>query len=135
MQNFLKFGLLLIIAVTFSSNAFSQSEKTYNSGTIYWGTFDMENQDIVGDMKKYADIIQLKRIDYDYFVYAKDSKGNFRVKYSKINNEPNVENKYVDEDGVEYLINEKNDTIYILCLKPLPNMSNKYMILKITDVF
>lgn len=122
--------------VSLSTLAFSQSEKIYNSGTIYWGAFDVDKQDIIEEMTKYADVIQLKRIDYDYYLYAKDKSGKkFRSKYSKIYNEPNVKNKYIDENGVEYLINENGNTLYILCLKPLPNVNNKFMILKITNVY
>lgn len=129
-------NLLLLIILSLSTLVYSQSEKNYDSGEVYWGAFDIDKQDIVGEMTKYADVIQLKRVDYDYYVYAKDTNGkNFRSKFSKINNEPKVNNKYIDENGTEYLIDERGNNLFILCLKPLPNVENKFMILKITNIY
>lgn len=121
--------LIVLLLLGFSINIHAQSEKKFSSGTIFWGVFDTNSKDIVGNLSKYADVIELKRIDYDYYVYAKDKNGElFRTKYSK------VSNRYIDETGTDYLINEQGNTIYILCLKPLHNMPDRFMILKITDV-
>ncbi len=122
--------IIVIMLLAFNVSALAQSEKKFNSGTILWGAFDSNTKDIVGNLSKYADVIELKRIDNDYYVYARDLKGRlFRTKYSKVNN------KYIDETGIEYLISEQGNNIHILCLKPLPNMSNRFMIMKITDIY
>lgn|GEM_PF-4451540 len=118
--------LLVLIMFVISSIVFSQSQKVFSSGDIYWGAYDLSKNDIVGSLEYYAKVTQIKLIDNDYFIYAIDRKGkNFRSKFSKINS--NVDNKYIDETGTEYLIESSGNTLYILCLKPLPNINDKVM--------
>ncbi len=120
---------LLLVFALISIFGFSQVSKTYTSGIVYWGVFDAEKKYIVGKLEKESEILTLKKIDFDYFVYSIDAKGSkSRSKYTRINNE------YFDEFGEKYLIEEKDNSIFLLCLKELPNYTNKFMILKITDL-
>ncbi len=127
--------LFTLILTSLSISLFAQIEKTYNHGTIFWGTFDSEKQNVIGELEKYADILQLKKVDYDYYIYAIGIKGEkFRFKFSKIR-DFEMNNKYIDETGAEYLIHERGNTLLMICLKPLPNMVNKFMMLKIVDIY
>ena len=45
-----------------------------------------------------------------------------------------VEDFYVDEFGMKYLINEKDGSYFILSLKEIPNQKEKFSVLKITDL-
>lgn len=132
MKTFIKSALVLSLLML-SISVFSQTQKVLENGTIYWGAFDMDKLQLVdGSLEKNADLIQLKIVDDDYFVYYQDLEGKkFRSKFSKIVNEENSFNKYLDEYQNEYYIFESGKNLYLINLKPLPRMRNKYMMLVI----
>ncbi|MDV3739005.1 hypothetical protein CMU11_18085 [Elizabethkingia anophelis] len=125
--------IILIILFISPILLFSQSHKSFNSGVIYWGAFDANKmKPVEGSLEKYADLIQLKMVDTDYYVYARDKQSKeFRVKFSKIVNNEDSFNKYLDEDGNSYYIFNQSKGLSIISLKELPNMKNKYMMLVI----
>ena len=107
---------------------YSQKSKTYNSGTVYWGAFDTNINDFASPLEKDSQILEFKIIDNDYYLYTIKNGKKSRMKLSYINGE------YVDEFGIKYLVNEKDNSYYLFCLKELPNHKGKFLVLKVTDL-
>lgn len=125
----------IIIAFTLitSISIYAQSEKIYNHGKIYWGTFDGDKGELVGNLDFHADIIQIKLVDTDYFIYAKDIEGkNFKSKFARVGNKKDV---FMDDSGKEYMIFPEKNSINILCLKPLVKGKNLLLMMQIKDVY
>ncbi|ODM55190.1 hypothetical protein [Elizabethkingia meningoseptica] len=125
----------MILTILFFSPIllFSQSYKSFNSGVIYWGSFDADTMKPVdGSLEKYADLIQLKMVDNDYYIYARDKQSKkIRFKFSKTVSSEDSFSKYLDEDGNSYYIFDQSKGLSIISLKKLPNMKNKHMMLVI----
>lgn len=133
MKNFCLIPTITILSFFVSHVAYCQSSKTFSSGIIYRGAFDIEKEKVIDEMEIYAYITQLKMVDYDYFIYAKDKKGeNFSIKFSKINDDSNINNIYIDAYGNEYIIIAKGNNLNILSLAPpIPGIENIHMLLQI----
>lgn len=128
---------ILIFCISTLSLAQTIITEKFSSGKMYWGAFNAEKKEIVGNLDFRANVINIEKSydssrTYYYKITSTDTSGKTStLKFYGIVNQPE---HFIDDNNLEYIILENNEQINILCLKVLPKGENLYLYITIVDI-
>lgn len=128
---------ILIFCISTLSLAQTIVTEKFSSGKMYWGAFNAEKKEIVGKLDLKAQIISLEKAydssrTYYYKITGINTNGSKTITnfYGVVNSPQN----FIDDDKLQYIILEDDDSIDILCQKVLPIGENIYLFITINDI-